>query len=520
MASSIVAAILCMVIASQDITSAAADSSITSGSVSYPWPEPPHEVLPKMDGSASTSVQPGLSTANETLVAESSLPQIPEPKAPLVPSLPPTVMSSLLQIPEPKVPRVPSLPEVLPTKADGLSNARSEFSNGIAAAELGVPSVPVPQPKLQQVPLPHEVLPNVVGSASTSLQPGFLSVVEPPAAGSSLPQIPEPKVPHVPSLLEVLPTKVDGSSNGQGPEFSSEIPSAESSLPSVPVPQPKLPQVPLPHEVLPNTVGSASTSLQPGFLSVVEPPAAGSGLPQIPEPKVPRVPSLLEVLPTKVDSPSNAQGSGFSGVPPSTVPVTETSKDASAVPNDFNCLLDANIAFDAGRVAGPGHWIQSDMLEVGNGMKANEDEAHFTLWCMMAFPLILGHDVRRQSPDTLRILSNTELIAVSQDSMGKPARLVGGVSSVKQLSQVYVRQLTNGDYAVALFNRNDEYSVSITLHWRDMDMPTKQPLKIRDLWKHKDVGIHFENFTTRVASHSVVALRVSQLPLTSIAQFV
>jgi len=60
----------------------------------------------------------------------------------------------------------------------------------------------------------------------------------------------------------------------------------------------------------------------------------------------------------------------------------------------WNCLVDANIAFGSSRYAGPGHWIQSDMLEVGNGMPVNEDEAHFTIWAMLAFPMIAGNDLR------------------------------------------------------------------------------------------------------------------------------
>merc|ERR1712113_1249214 len=78
--------------------------------------------------------------------------------------------------------------------------------------------------------------------------------------------------------------------------------------------------------------------------------------------------------------------------------------------SSVNCLIDANIAFDSRRFAGPGHWILSDILEVGNGMTTQEDESHFTLWCMMAWPLIMGHDVRAQSNDTLRILTNKALL--------------------------------------------------------------------------------------------------------------
>ena len=70
------------------------------------------------------------------------------------------------------------------------------------------------------------------------------------------------------------------------------------------------------------------------------------------------------------------------------------------------------------KYAGPGHWNDPDMLEVGNGMPENEDRAHFTLWCMMAAPLILGNDVRDMSDATKAILTNKEVIAVDQDPLG------------------------------------------------------------------------------------------------------
>merc|ERR1711972_314935 len=100
-----------------------------------------------------------------------------------------------------------------------------------------------------------------------------------------------------------------------------------------------------------------------------------------------------------------------------------------------------------------------------------------------------------------------ELIAISQDVMGKPARLVGGARNVKQLLQVYVRQLANGDYAAALFNRQDSITSNITLHWGDMDMPPLQPLVLRDMWKHEDLGTFSSNFTAFVPPRSVIALK-------------
>ena len=136
-------------------------------------------------------------------------------------------------------------------------------------------------------------------------------------------------------------------------------------------------------------------------------------------------------------------------------------RDIAANFCSFNCLLDANIAFDSGAVSGPGHWTISDMLEVGNGMSTAEDESHFTLWCLMSFPLMMGHDVRTQSSDTLRILTNRELLAVSADPMGRAAKLLGGVGAIRSPTQVYLKQLADGDYVAALYQagrqNTDEY---------------------------------------------------------------
>jgi hypothetical protein len=179
----------------------------------------------------------------------------------------------------------------------------------------------------------------------------------------------------------------------------------------------------------------------------------------------------------------------------------------------FNCLLDANIAYDSGRVSGPGHWTISDALEVGNGMPVVEDESHFTLWCMMSWPLIMGHDIRSQTKDTLRILTNDELLLeVAADPMGRAAKLVGGVSQMTATTQVYTKQLHNGDYAATLFNRGDHNATEITLPWAAMWMPSLQPMAVRDLWQHKDLGNFSGKFTVGVPSHGVVAVRLRQLP--------
>lgn len=78
------------------------------------------------------------------------------------------------------------------------------------------------------------------------------------------------------------------------------------------------------------------------------------------------------------------------------------------------------------KYAGPGHYIMPDILEVGNGLTSVEDTTHFSLWAMLAAPLISGNDLTNMTQTTLDILTNTEVIVVDQDSMGKPCQLVSG----------------------------------------------------------------------------------------------
>ena len=130
---------------------------------------------------------------------------------------------------------------------------------------------------------------------------------------------------------------------------------------------------------------------------------------------------------------------------------------------------------------------------------------------LMSWPLIIGHDVRNQTADTLRILTNHELLSVSADPMGRAATLVGGRHAITTKTQIYLKQLVGGDFVAALFNRDDVSALPITLFWGSMWMPAVQPMAVRDLWQHKDVGIHSGNFTATVEPHAIAVFRFRQL---------
>ncbi len=161
-------------------------------------------------------------------------------------------------------------------------------------------------------------------------------------------------------------------------------------------------------------------------------------------------------------------------------------------------------------VARPGAWNDPDMLEVGNGgMTTTEYRAHFSLWAMMAAPLIAGNDVRTMldttsaAAATREILLNRDVIAVDQDSLG-----VQGIvrQSPSSELQVWVKPLSDGSRAVLLFNRAS-VPTTMTATWDRVGITTKRA-RVRDLWAHTDAASVEERYSAVVPSHGVVMLRV------------
>ncbi|MDE1145589.1 MAG: glycoside hydrolase family 27 protein [Azospirillaceae bacterium] len=154
--------------------------------------------------------------------------------------------------------------------------------------------------------------------------------------------------------------------------------------------------------------------------------------------------------------------------------------------------------------AGPGHWNDPDMLEVGNGgMTETEYRSHFSLWALLAAPLIAGNDLTAMSPATKAILMNAEVIAVDQDALGAQGRRVAKQGDL----EVWSRPLASGDRAVVLLNRGTA-PARITANWSDLGYPAKLPAKVRDLWQAKDQGTAKGSYTAEVAPHGVVMVTV------------
>jgi alpha-galactosidase len=156
------------------------------------------------------------------------------------------------------------------------------------------------------------------------------------------------------------------------------------------------------------------------------------------------------------------------------------------------------------KYAGPGHWNDPDMLEIGNGgMSEPEYRTHMTLWAMLAAPLLAGNDLRSMSPATKQILLNKEVIAIDQDKLGQQGRRI----SKEAGAELWMRPLENGDLAVALFNRSDRM-VSISAIWELLGLKGKH--KIRDLWAHQDLGSFRDAYSAQVPVHGVVLLRIAR----------
>lgn len=167
----------------------------------------------------------------------------------------------------------------------------------------------------------------------------------------------------------------------------------------------------------------------------------------------------------------------------------------------------AHIGFNQaglGKFAGPGHWNDPDMLEVGNGGMSNEEyRTHMSLWALLAAPLIAGNDLSKMTPATLAILTNREVIAVDQDRLGKEGNRVWQQGPL----QVWVKPLEGGARAVGLFNNSYNPHV-MTFRLSTIGFPADA--QMRDLWKHEAVkGSHGE-YTVEIPGHGVVMLKVTR----------
>ncbi|MGD0840787.1 MAG: glycoside hydrolase family 27 protein [Candidatus Acidiferrales bacterium] len=154
------------------------------------------------------------------------------------------------------------------------------------------------------------------------------------------------------------------------------------------------------------------------------------------------------------------------------------------------------------KYAGPGHWNDPDMLEVGNGgMSTDEYKTHMSLWAILAAPLLSGNDLSTMSPETIALLTNRGVIAVDQDPAGKQGDRVWAEGPM----EIWSKPMADGSQAVALFNRHSD-SMSFSADFTKLGFAGK--VKVRDLWAGKDLGTLNGPYRASVPGHGVILLRV------------
>jgi alpha-galactosidase len=166
------------------------------------------------------------------------------------------------------------------------------------------------------------------------------------------------------------------------------------------------------------------------------------------------------------------------------------------------------------KYAGPGHWNDPDMLEVGNGMPVNEDRAHFSMWCMLAAPLILGNDIRSMSKETADIIMNKEVIAIDQDKLG----VEGLKFSTEGDLEFWFKPLENGNWAFCILNRGDK-PANYTIDWKNFNVNDELSkcatnfdttvYNLRNLWTKKNEGNTKKVKKVVIPSHDVLLYNLS-----------
>jgi alpha-galactosidase len=155
--------------------------------------------------------------------------------------------------------------------------------------------------------------------------------------------------------------------------------------------------------------------------------------------------------------------------------------------------------------AGPGHWNDPDMLEVGNGeLTLAENRSHFSMWAMLASPLLAGNDLPNMKPEVKSILTNRDVIAIDQDPMGKQASRVYSDGEV----EVWARHLDGGAIAVAVLNAGSDRYSTHPFHLSLTKLGLNGTQQAKDLWTGKDMELT-NNMPVELASHDILLVRVA-----------
>jgi alpha-galactosidase len=157
------------------------------------------------------------------------------------------------------------------------------------------------------------------------------------------------------------------------------------------------------------------------------------------------------------------------------------------------------------KYAGPGHWNDPDMLEVGNGrLTLAENRSHFSIWAMMAAPLLAGNDLPNMKPEVKAILTNKDVIAIDQDTLGRQGTRAYADGEV----EVWTRHLSGGALAIAVLNVGSDRVATHPFHLSLAKLGLKGPEGGKDLWTGKDVTLT-DNQSIELVSHDILLVRVA-----------
>lgn len=172
-----------------------------------------------------------------------------------------------------------------------------------------------------------------------------------------------------------------------------------------------------------------------------------------------------------------------------------------------------NMRKEIRKAAGPGHWNDYDMMEVGNGMSNAEDRSHFAMWCILASPLIMGNDLRIASSETIKTLTNPEVIAVNQDELG----IQGFRFTNENNIEIWIKPLVDDEWAMLFINMSAQ-QITIDFDWKKHEIGDNlnnrmlkvkdQNYKIRDLFNHKNMGDTSVNLEAEIDSHDVLMIKL------------
>ena len=159
------------------------------------------------------------------------------------------------------------------------------------------------------------------------------------------------------------------------------------------------------------------------------------------------------------------------------------------------------------QAAGPGHWNDPDMIITGMaGLSETQNRSFFSLWCMMAAPLMAGNDVRKMTPSTIEILTNREAIGINQDPLGIQGHIVRRDGQAEIWA---AKRLFDGSQAVLVFN-SGTVPANVHVTWADIGSSDSAALYVRNLWTHQTTGPQRGGITVTVPPSDAAFLRISK----------